>query len=813
VSEAITRPQLSVVVPAHNAASTIRDCLVALLASDLERSRWELIVVDDGSTDDTGVIAAALADYVLATGPVAKGPAFARNRGADAARSANIAFIDADVSVHPDALRLMVEVLDGDFAFAAVVGSYDDAPRDPSAVSQYRNLLHHYVHNKNAGETATFWAGCGGVKKEFFDRAGKFDEKKYPRPQIEDIELGYRLRTVGARIVIDPRIQCSHHKSWNTLSMVRTDLRDRGIPWVKLLLSSPDKGNSPSPSLGGREIFGTMAIGTAVVFAILTLTRYSTFALVGLAVSVALSVWINRDLYRWFIQKRGAGFATRAVPLHFLYQLVSGVAVPLGVASYVSESWLPRSRADDEESVSFRRFAPLAGGEILSRVIAFVATAYLARILGVTGFGQIAFAAAVVAQFGTALAAGIGEVGSREIARAPARMRQIAAGGALARLLGSMVAVSFVLVLTVILPLDPAMKRVTALSTLLLIPLALDTGWVYKGAGKTRRIGWALLVDQAVSLALIVLFINDATKVTTVPVLQALGDMTASVFLAIPLLRGRWKLPDRAAVSELPRQSGLITVSRSLRTIIVSFDVILLGLMIKPADVGLYSAAYRIVFFVMAIVYASHVAFLPAMSRSGLDKARMSSILSRAIGLSVTVALPFVVGGWLVAPGLMALIFGEAYRGGAVALQLLLVSILFIAIHGTTRNVFLARERLGAETTIVGIGVVTNIILNLILIPRLGITGAAAATLIGEGVILVLALGSVLVMGLRPAPSRTVPPVIATTGLALAMTAYGLERPVVATIAIGAVTYVVILFAAQSLFRKAAPSTFAEAGA
>ena len=235
------------------------------------------------------------------------------------------------------------------------------------------------------------------------------------------------------------------------------------------------------------------------------------------------------------------------------------------------------------------------------------------------------------------------------------------------------------------------------LSSLFLIPLALDTGWVYKGSGKTQRVGWGLLLAQATSLVLIVLFIRDATSVTRVPVLQAIGDLVAAVFLAVPLLRGKWSWPARSAVGELPLQSGLITISRSLRTIIVSFDVILLGLMVKSADVGLYSAAYRIVFFVMAIMYASHVAFLPEMSRSGGDNARMSSILSRAIGLSVTVVLPFVVGGWLIAPSLMALIFGEAYRGGAIALQLLLLSILLIAIHGTTRNVFLARERLGTR--------------------------------------------------------------------------------------------------------------------
>lgn len=803
---------LSVIVPAHNAAATLGECLVALLSSDLARDRWELIVVNDGSSDKTADVAACFAERVLSTGEAPRGPAYARNRGADIARGETVAFVDADVSVHQDALRLMLEAVGPGSKFSAVFGSYDDNPTEISAVSQYRNLLHHYVHNRNAGETATFWAGCGAVRKDVFNRAGKFDENRYYRPQIEDIELGYRLGAAGAKILIDPRIQCTHHKGWSALSMMRTDLRDRAVPWVKLLLSSPPKRNTRSPSIGRREIIGTVSLGAAVVLAAIGIFASSTIAWVGAALCVLASLWTNRELYRWFAEKRNIGFAIKAVPLHLSYQLLSGAAVPIGVAMYAAESWLPASRKENVD-ISLRRFAPLAGGEIGARLISFVATAYLARTLGTSGFGQIAFAAAVVAQFGTALAAGIGEVGSREVARQPSRIREIAAGGSLARLLGAIAAVSMVLALSFLLPLDLTMKRVTALSSLFLIPLALDTGWVYKGSGKTRRVGWALLLAQATSLVLIVVFVRDSTKVTSVPVLQSIGDLAAAIFLAVPLLRGKWKLPERAVVAELPRQSGLITVSRSLRTIIVSFDVILLGLMVRSSEVGLYSAAYRIVFFVMAIMYASHVAFLPEMAAHGKDTDRMSSVLSRGIGLSVTVVLPFVVGGWLVAPALMSLIFGGAYVGGGAALQLLLVSVLLIAIHGTTRNVFLATGRLGTETAIVAIGVAVNIILNLILIPRTGIRGAAIATVIGEAVILVLAAGSIVRLGVRPSIARAFPPLVAGAGLWIAMLVFGLDRPVAQVVAVGAISYVLVLALIHTLFRRSASSTFAEAGA
>ena len=57
-------------------------------------------------------------------------------------------------------------------------------------VSQYRNLLHHFVHQHGHAEASTFWAGCGAIRRAAFDAVGGFDAARFPRPSIEDIELG-----------------------------------------------------------------------------------------------------------------------------------------------------------------------------------------------------------------------------------------------------------------------------------------------------------------------------------------------------------------------------------------------------------------------------------------------------------------------------------------------------------------------------------------------------------------------------------------------------------------------------------------------
>jgi hypothetical protein len=81
---------------------------------------------------------------------------------------------------------------------------------------------------------------------------GGFDTVRFPRPQIEDIELGYRLRDAGGRIVLDPTVQGTHLKQWTFWRMLRTDVIDRGIPWMRLLLER--RGRTRTSLNTGRRI-------------------------------------------------------------------------------------------------------------------------------------------------------------------------------------------------------------------------------------------------------------------------------------------------------------------------------------------------------------------------------------------------------------------------------------------------------------------------------------------------------------------------------------------------------------------------------
>ena len=100
----LERPYLSVVVPVKNGQSVLPTMLGNLARSELPRESWELIVIDDGSTDDSPAIASEYADLVIRLPGRSRGPGYARNRGVERARGECIVFLDADVVVRPDTL-------------------------------------------------------------------------------------------------------------------------------------------------------------------------------------------------------------------------------------------------------------------------------------------------------------------------------------------------------------------------------------------------------------------------------------------------------------------------------------------------------------------------------------------------------------------------------------------------------------------------------------------------------------------------------------------------------------------------------------
>jgi hypothetical protein len=325
------RPSLSVVIPVHNGGRDFEHCLRRL--RDALEAEHELIVVDDGSTDDSAALAESFGAVVVRNA-TAHGPASARNTGAKAASAPLIFFLDADVAIHSDTLARVIARFEADPDLAALFGSYDDSPTAPGLVSQFRNLLHHYVHQQGrftaeARPARTFWTGCGAIRRQVFLDYGGFDPRLYRRPAIEDIELGYRLTRGGRRIILARDIQATHMKRWTLASVLRTDVFQRGVPWMLLLkrsrIDETDLNVRPEQRIC-VVIAGMVTLAVAGSAALAVLSPLA-IAAAGLGLIVAL----NADFYRFLARRRGAGFALAAIPLHYIYFCCCAVSVVLAL--------------------------------------------------------------------------------------------------------------------------------------------------------------------------------------------------------------------------------------------------------------------------------------------------------------------------------------------------------------------------------------------------------------------------------------------------------------------------------------------------
>jgi glycosyltransferase involved in cell wall biosynthesis len=322
---------IAVIIPVFNSSRLLGETMLAVLSST--RVPDELIVVDDGSDDESAHTAEKFGARVVRM-PRNVGPAACRNYAALLSQSEILMFLDCDTCVHADTIERMERHLAADPSLSAVIGSYDDSPRHPGICSQYRNLAHCYVHRSANRAALTFWSGCGAVRRAWFFGVDGFDER-YRKPSIEDIELGYRMSDRGARILLDPEICVTHTKRWTVSSSIATDILNRGVPWMVLLLERrrmPDDLN-----LRRRHRIATALTGAALVC--LAACVRSALWLVPAFILATLALCMDAGLLKFIYRKRGFRSLVVAASMTLVQNVCKLVAAGGGLLVFASRSF------------------------------------------------------------------------------------------------------------------------------------------------------------------------------------------------------------------------------------------------------------------------------------------------------------------------------------------------------------------------------------------------------------------------------------------------------------------------------------------
>lgn len=329
----MTTPLVSIVVPMFNDSRTVGLCLRSALAQ--RHPRLEVIVVDDASTDDSARIAAGY-PVTLVRARSNGGPGATRNLGVRHAQGDIIFFIDADVTMHPEAVANAVSIFERNPSYGAVFGIPDKEPLfAETLVGQYRILQYHYWRKSSEGLVSGGFYALGAVRRHAFQAAGWFNEALRQTEEIDHAERLSKLYPMLLTSSVRGRLS-DESRMWPVLrkAFVRSRLR---VPFYL------DRGRAMQGlETGNRALAALLAAVTS-----LSLPLLPAMPALGIVAIAALCGFVLADLgqYTFVRRERGWGFAAFFLLAHLAVNTAVMAGLALGLAQWAASGQFRRMYA------------------------------------------------------------------------------------------------------------------------------------------------------------------------------------------------------------------------------------------------------------------------------------------------------------------------------------------------------------------------------------------------------------------------------------------------------------------------------------
>ncbi len=404
----------------------------------------------------------------------------------------------------------------------------------------------------------------------------------------------------------------------------------------------------------------------------------------------------------------------------------------------------PASR-QETPSVGWRtrtnnNLAALGISKGIAAVVALVVTAYLTRTLGPHAFGILGFGTALLSYFVLFVRLGFPVLATREIARDPSNANALAGQFLGMQLVLACVGLFVYTIIVLSIPKPAPFQAVLLIQGIGLIAHATSLEWLFLGLDRTWELASRNIASSFLHLGPILLLVHSPDDVTLAAAASVASLVMGSGWLLLAAIRAFGRLTPRmdGATWKAHLKPALpIAASTFLIAIYYNLDQVMLGFMRSETEVGWYAAGYKGVTaaLIPAIVIAQ--SYFPSLSvvRENSEATRERMIAyARAMLL---VGIPLAVGATMFARPILVLFAGAEFEPASGAFLLLMVNVGVVYLNMIYGQPLLAWDRQAVYMYMVGGGAVMNIILNILLIPPMGIHGAALATLSSEAAVLI----------------------------------------------------------------------------
>lgn len=386
-----------------------------------------------------------------------------------------------------------------------------------------------------------------------------------------------------------------------------------------------------------------------------------------------------------------------------------------------------------------RSFGVLLGGEAVARAMGLIAIVALARRLEPEGFGLVTLGSTLAVWFSLVVDAGTEVSKIRDVARRPHEVKTILEPVLGLRLALSAVAIALFLPVAALMARSAPDRYVLRLFALALPALAVNLRWMVLGVGAWKAVAAGNATSQLLFAAGVLLLVGSRHDITAVPILQAGGELAYGLVVAIVLARRFGFLRPRLAIAAwggILRAAFPLMVNGFARAVVYFFGVFFIARVLGSREAGLYGAAFRPVLSLAGTIVLFSHSFLASYSASAGASSRELFHRSIRASLAITVPIALVLSAtaWTIVP----LVYGQSFAQAAPVLAILAWWIPLLALTGPYSNVLVAGHRQGRLLRDNLYAGAFNIAGNLLMVPIVGIAGAAATTVISQ--LLVLAL-------------------------------------------------------------------------
>jgi O-antigen/teichoic acid export membrane protein len=323
----------------------------------------------------------------------------------------------------------------------------------------------------------------------------------------------------------------------------------------------------------------------------------------------------------------------------------------------------------------------LFSADMARRLLGFISVAYLARVLGKEGFGAVNLCFAVLAYVMVFSAAGFPTFGTKKIAQGePPELIGSVIGSRLIATMMVVLVVSSVVLTTVQ---NSSFAWLLILFSCAVLPQIFFVDWFFQGKETFGIVSAARVVQAIVYLGVVLIFVRTINDIKWVAIGSIGGECVASVLLFI---RFRIQHPDvhiriKPSLS-LMKHSIPLAMGIVLTTLIINYPLLALGIFTTTSNVGTFSAASKLVYFLLMGDRILVLLILPASARKYSDSPEtFNRMLTDALRWILIISLPLAVGGILTANKLIAIIYGVEYSSSVAVFQVFIWYFFVTMLH------------------------------------------------------------------------------------------------------------------------------------